>query len=62
MFIGFERLTQRMEMLAGVVEVDDLHGVFEAILCEVPDPFGAVADEDGLAGVGVTALECLGAE
>jgi hypothetical protein len=52
LLIGFEGLAQCMEMLAGVVEVDDLHGVFEAIVDEVPDPFRAVADEDRFAGVG----------
>lgn len=58
-FIGFQRSTQRMEMLAGMVEVDDLDGVLEAVSDQIPYPLRAVTNEDGLAGRGVAALQGL---
>jgi hypothetical protein len=38
-----------VEVLAGMVEVNDLHGITETVLDQVPDPFGAVINEDRLA-------------
>ena len=37
-------------MLAGVEEIDDLDRAGEVLFGNVPDPFGAVADDDFLLG------------
>ena len=40
-----------VDVFAGVVEVDDLGGGGEQLIGEVPDPHGAVAEDDELADV-----------
>ena len=44
-----EQAGEFVEVFAGVVEVHDLGGFGEALLGEVPDPAGAVAEDDELA-------------
>ena len=47
-------------MFAGVVVVHDLGGVGEVLVGDVPDPFGAVAQDDRLADVVESAAVVLG--
>ena len=49
-------------MFAGVVEVDDLGRFGEALVGEVPDPAGAVADDDELPDVVAAAAAGFGLE
>ena len=46
-------------MFAGVVEVDDLHRATETVLDHVPDPLGAVAEEDDRTCRGVASFQRL---
>ncbi len=46
-----ELLGERVQVFAGVEQVDDAGGGGEALVGEVPDPAGAVAEDDELADV-----------
>ncbi len=44
--VGVQFAREFPEMLAGVIEIDDLQGAGKVLIGQVPDPFGAVADDD----------------
>jgi hypothetical protein len=57
---GGEGLGQVGEVLAGVEVVHDLGGSWEVLVGDFPDPFGAVAEDDGLADLAEPAAAVLG--
>ena len=46
--VGVQPARQLPQVLAGVIEIDDLHRAREMQLGQIPDPFGAVAQDDFL--------------
>ena len=55
-----EQLAQVVQVLAGVVQVDDLGGFGEVLAGQVPDPVRAVAEDGELADVAGAAAAGLG--
>jgi hypothetical protein len=55
-----EDLGEFAEVFASVVEIDDLDGAREVLVGEIPDPQGAVAEDDGLLGAPAAATDGLG--
>ena len=51
-----------MEMLASVIQVNDLDGARQVLVGEVPDLRRAVSDDDHLVDVLQTAPTCLGVD
>ena len=49
-------------MLTSVIQIDDLNRAGEILLGDVPDPFGAVADDNLLFGAAPAALPDLDVE
>ena len=45
-----------------MIKVDDLDGILESVVDEIPDPFGAITYEDGLTCGGIAAFHGLVAE
>ncbi len=60
--MGKQLGAQIVEMLAGVIKIDDFHGAGEVLGCEVPDPDGAVGQDDSLFGAAPAAAPSLGVE
>ena len=56
LIIGMQLASQLPEMLAGVIQIDDLNGARKMLLRQVPDPLGAIADDDLVLRVAPTAL------
>ena len=46
--VGVQLARQLPQVLAGVIEIDDLNRAREMQIGKIPDPFGAVADDDFL--------------
>ena len=56
LLVRIQLARQFPEVLAGVIEIDDLNRAGEVLIGNIPDPFGSIADDDLLFGAAPTAL------
>jgi hypothetical protein len=57
--VGIQLAGDIPQVLTSVIQIDDLNRAGEVQIGEVPDPFGAVADDDFLFRTVPSAVPCL---